>query len=108
MDPLKKEATLSQSTSIPKPMTSDQQKIYSDMAGYCQKMQIVDKLCDALAAKDKQQRSQLSQTDIQEAFKSLKITLNSAQMTKIVGPLNPDPLDGSFNYIQMIELMFGR
>lgn len=71
-------------------------------------MQIVDKLCDALCTRDKTQRSQLSQAEIQDAFKSLKITLNSAQMAKIVGPLNPDPLDGSFNYIQVIELLFGR
>jgi hypothetical protein len=71
-------------------------------------MQIVDKLCDALSTKDKQQRSQLSQAEIHDAFKSLKITLNSAQMAKILGPLNPDPLDGSYNYVQMIELLFGR
>lgn len=28
-------------------------------------------------------------------------------MAKIIGPLTPDPLDGSFNYIHMIELFFG-
>lgn len=54
------------------------------------------------------QRSFLSASAILEAFKVLKMPLNTAQMAKITAPLPVDPLDSSFNYLIMIELLFGK
>lgn len=78
------------------------------MGQYCTKQNTVDKLCDALASRDTMQRSFLSGTAILEAFKVLKMPLNSAQMAKITAPLPVDPLDSSYNYVIMVELLFGK
>ena len=78
------------------------------MGSYCIKMNISDKLCESLATRDRAQRGQLVPSEILEAFKAHKMSLNSIQMSKIQAPLPVDALDNSVNYVIMIELLFGR
>ncbi|TNV88020.1 hypothetical protein FGO68_gene1522 [Halteria grandinella] len=114
-DPLKAQASGANNTGASqpailqkaKPLTQPQQKLYQDMSAFFKAKNLVDPLCEALAKKDGL-RGQLSYQGIFQAFESVGAKPNTQQKNMIIEPLPVDPLDNSYNYIVMLELLFGR
>lgn len=77
------------------------------MSAFFKAKNLVDPLCEALAKRDGL-RGQLSYQAIFDAFATVGAKPNTQQKNMIVEPLPVDPLDNTFNYLIMIELLFGR
>jgi hypothetical protein len=75
LDPLKSneaQSSVSQKNNLP----PEVQKIYQDIANYCIKLQIIDKLCLDLATKDVKKTGMVNELDIQQVFKNQKMPIN--------------------------------
>lgn len=107
VDPIKQRQTEQSVLQNKGELPPEVKKIYNDMSNYVQKMQIIDKLCDSLASKDAGKVGMLPDTVIHEVFKSLKITINRKQLNHLTFPL-PFDSSGNYNYVFMIEMLFGK
>lgn len=78
------------------------------MEGFCKKQGIVDLVCEELVRRDRNRTGMLHESLIQEAFKASKMPLNKRQMSFMLEPLAFDSLLESYNYLMMIDMLFGR